>query len=70
MLQPPPILPERIPCGEVIEVDENLAGAIDHRIIFTETSQHKENQVQPLAFRILATDKNLCEASLYSSEGN
>lgn len=45
ILQPPPILPERLPCGEVIEVDENLAGAIDHRMIFTETSQHKENQV-------------------------
>ena len=45
MLQTPPILPERTPCGEVIEVDENLAGAISHRMIFTETSQFKENQV-------------------------
>jgi hypothetical protein len=45
MLQPPPILPERTPCGEVMEVDEDLTGVTSHRIIFTETSQHKENQV-------------------------
>lgn len=47
MLKTPPILSERLPCGEVIEVDENLAGAITNRMIFIETSQHKENQVQP-----------------------
>lgn len=51
ILQPPPILPERLPCGEVIEVDENLAGAIDHRMIFTETSQHKENQLRSIVVR-------------------
>lgn len=45
MLLPPQILPERVPVGEVIEVDENLAGATSHRMIFTETSQHKDNQV-------------------------
>lgn len=45
MLQTPPILPERNACGQVIEIDENLNKAVSHRIIFTETSQHKENQV-------------------------
>lgn len=45
MLQTPPILPERNACGQVIEVDENLNKAVSHRMIFTETSQHKENQV-------------------------
>lgn len=50
MLHTPPILPERLPCGEVIEVDENLAEAISHRMIFTETSQHKENKVEYYVF--------------------
>lgn len=45
MLEPPPILPERTASGEVIHVDEKLAGATTHRMIFTETSQHKDNQV-------------------------
>ncbi len=45
MLQPPPVLPLRSANGEVIEVNEKLAGAITHRVIFTETSQHKDNQV-------------------------
>ena len=45
MLQTPPILPERKACGKVIEVDENLNKAVSHRMIFTETSQHKEHQV-------------------------
>lgn len=45
MLQTPPILPERQPCGEILEVDENLAAAIPHRMIFTETTHHKDNEV-------------------------
>lgn len=45
MMDPPVILPERAPCGEVIDVDENLAGATSHCMIFTDTSQHKDNQV-------------------------
>ena len=45
MLATPPLLPQHLPCGEVIEVDEKLADAVPQRIIFTETSQHKENQV-------------------------
>ena len=46
LLEPPPILPVRIPRGEMIAVDENLAAANSHRIVFTDTSQHKENQVR------------------------
>ena len=46
MLECPPILPQRVDSGEVIEVDEKLAGAIPHKVIFTETSQHKDNQVR------------------------
>ena len=45
MLECPPILPQRVDSGEVIEVDEKLAGATTHKVIFTETSQHKDNQV-------------------------
>ena len=45
ILQTPPILPERELCGEILEVDEDLAGAVSHKIVFTETTQHKENEV-------------------------
>ena len=61
MLQPPPILPQRTANGEVIEVDEKLAGATTHRMIFTETSQHKDNQVYSLIL-MCCTVVNSCAA--------
>ena len=45
MLQMPPVLVERSPRGAVIEVDEKLAEAIETRVIFTDTTQHKEDKV-------------------------
>lgn len=40
----PPVLPERAPRGEVIERDDKLAGAIQHKIIFTDITNHKINK--------------------------
>ena len=73
MLKAPPILPKRTPCGEVIEVDENLAGAVSHRMIFTETSQHKDNKVHVHAMKCIMHGLPLYylyKASLYSGERN
>lgn len=49
MLESPPVLPERTECGKIIEVNEDLAGATFHRVIFTDTSQHKDNHVMSIA---------------------
>ena len=46
ILQSPHILPERELRGEIIEVDEDIAGAISNKMIFTETTQHKDNEVK------------------------
>ena len=46
----PPVVPERSPTGEVIEDDERLDKASEHKIIFTDTSQHKENRVKILLY--------------------
>ena len=48
LLRMPPILPERPPRGALIEVDDKLACAVKHRVIFTDTTQHKEDEVTPL----------------------
>ena len=51
LLQMPPVLPERSPRGQIIEVDEKLAGAIKNRFIFTETTHHKDDKVRMYVYR-------------------
>ena len=46
LLKMPPILPERTPRGEVIERDDRLKGAIQHKMIFTDITHHKEDNVR------------------------
>lgn len=46
LLKMPPVLPERAPRGEVIERDDKLAGAIQHKMIFTDITHHKEDKVR------------------------
>lgn len=45
MLRMPPVVDERPPRGEVVEKDENLSGAVKNRVIFTDTTHHKEDKV-------------------------
>ena len=42
----PPVLPERAPRGKVIERDDRLKGAIQHTMIFTDITHHKEDNVR------------------------
>ena len=43
LLKMPPVLPERAPREEVIERDDRLAAAIQHKMIFTDITHHKED---------------------------
>ena len=42
----PPVAEEREERGEVIAKDERLSGYLDNKIVFTDTSEHKENKVR------------------------
>ena len=41
----PPVLPEREARGEVIDRDKRLDKYLDHKMVFTETTQHMDNKV-------------------------
>ena len=44
----PPIVPVREPQGEVGERDEILDQYLDTKMVFTDTTQHKDNKVSPI----------------------
>ena len=45
LLRMPPVLPERKSKGAAIEKDEKLDKAIQHRFVFTDTTQHMDDKV-------------------------
>ncbi|XP_064382419.1 small ribosomal subunit protein mS22-like isoform X2 [Halichondria panicea] len=61
LLRMPPIVPVREPQGEVGERDEILDQYLDNKMVFTDTTQHKENKERRIVVR--ETDGTLRDAN-------